>query len=130
GFSVAATAPAGSVTFSSAGACANTGPTFTMTAGTGTCSVKYDQAGNTNYKAAPQVIETVTAQKADQTITVLTHAPGSAGYHNGFTVSTGGGVSSNPIVYSHAGTGSNTGAPHTMTSGTATCTVNYDQAGA
>ena len=37
------------------GACSNTGATFTMTSGTGTCSVKYDQAGNANYNAAPQV---------------------------------------------------------------------------
>ena len=128
-FGVAATAPAGSVTFSSAGVCSNNNASFTMTAGTGTCSVKYDQVGNTNYKAAPQVIETVTAQKADQTITVLTHAPASAVYNTGFTVSAGGGGSSNPIVYSHAGVCSNTGATYTMTSGTGTCTVKYDQAG-
>ena len=49
-----------------------------MTSGTGTCTVKYDQAGNTNYNAAPQVTETVNAQKANQTITVTTHAPASA----------------------------------------------------
>ena len=61
------------VTFSSAGSCSNTGATFTMTSGTGTCSVKYDQAGDSNYSAAPQVTETVNAQKADQSITV-THA--------------------------------------------------------
>ena len=40
-----------------------------MTSGTGTCTVKYDQAGDANYNAAPQVTETVTAQKASQTIT-------------------------------------------------------------
>ena len=40
-----------------------------MTSGTGTCTVKYDQAGDTNYNAAPQVTETVNAQKAGQTIT-------------------------------------------------------------
>jgi hypothetical protein len=60
-FTVAATAPGGVVSFSSAGACSNSGATFTMTAGTGTCSVKYDQAGNANYNAAPQVAESVTA---------------------------------------------------------------------
>ena len=58
-------------------ACSNTGATFTMTSGTGTCSVKYDQAGDANYNAAPQVTETVNAQKADQTINVTTHAPAS-----------------------------------------------------
>ena len=60
-FGVAATAPAGAVTFSSAGSCTNVGATFTMTSGTGTCTVKYDQAGDANYNAAPQVTETVNA---------------------------------------------------------------------
>ena len=36
-----------------------------MTSGTGTCTVKYDQAGDANYNAAPQVTETVNAQKAE-----------------------------------------------------------------
>jgi hypothetical protein len=39
-----------------------------MTSGTGTCQVKFDQPGDATYNPAPQVIETVTAQKADQTI--------------------------------------------------------------
>ena len=77
---MAATAPRRRpVTFSSAGACSNTGATFTMTSGTGTCSVKYDQAGNANYNAAPQVTETVTATKANQTIIVTPHAPATRG---------------------------------------------------
>ena len=49
-----------------------------MTSGTGTCSVKYDQAGNANYNAAPQVTESVTVGKANQTIIVTLHAPASA----------------------------------------------------
>jgi len=70
-FTVAATASSGlDVTYSSAGACTNTGATFMMTSGTGTCTVKYDQAGNANYNAAPQVTENVTAQKASATITL------------------------------------------------------------
>jgi large repetitive protein len=70
GFTVAATASSGlAVTFSSSGACTNVGANFTMTSGTGTCTVKYDQAGNGNFNAAPQVTESVTAQKANQTIT-------------------------------------------------------------
>ena len=68
----------GAVTFSSSGACSNVGAVFTMTSGTGTCSVRYDQAGSANYNAAPQVVESVTAQKVGQTITVTTHAPASA----------------------------------------------------
>jgi hypothetical protein len=69
-FSVAANAvPSGlPVSFSSSGACSNAGDRFTMTSGTGTCLVKYDQAGDATYNPAPQVVESVTAQKADQTI--------------------------------------------------------------
>ena len=39
-----------------------------MTSGTGTCTVKYDQAGDGNYNAT-QLTESVTAQKANQSIT-------------------------------------------------------------
>jgi hypothetical protein len=70
-FTVAATASSGlPVAYSSAGVCTNVGATFTMTSGTGTCTVKYDQAGNDNYNAAPQVTESVTAQKANAVISV------------------------------------------------------------
>jgi hypothetical protein len=47
------------VTFGSSGACTNVGPTFTMNS-VGTCTVTYDQAGNNNYYAAPQVVEYTT----------------------------------------------------------------------
>ena len=64
-FTVAATGggSGNAVTFSSSGGCSNVGATFTMTSGTGACTVKYDQAGNANYSAAPTVTETVTAQQ-------------------------------------------------------------------
>ena len=93
-FSVAATGGGSGnpVTFSSAGACTNVGALFTMTSGTGTCSVKYDQAGSADYDAAPQVVESVSAAKAGQTISVTTHAPASAAFGSGFSVAaTGGG---------------------------------------
>ena len=109
-FTVAATGggSGNAVTFSSAGACTNAGATFTMTSGTGTCTVKYDQAGDANYNAAPQVTETVNAQKADQTINVTTHAPASAAYNSSFSVAAtapGGAVS-----FSSSGSCTNTGA--------------------
>ena len=100
-----------------------------MTSGTGTCTVKYDQAGNGNYNAAPQVTETVTAQKAAQTINVTTHAPATAVFNTGFTVAATGGASGNAVTFSSSGACSNTGASFTMTSGTGTCSVKYDQAG-
>ena len=128
-FSVAATAPGGSVSFSSSGSCTNTAASFTITSGSGTCSVKYDQAGDANYNAAPQVTETVNAQKANQTIIVTLHAPASAVYNTGFSVAASGGGSGNAVTFSSAGSCSNTGDSFTMTSGTGTCTVKYDQAG-
>src|SRR5207302_9363011 len=74
-FTVAATANSSlAVAYSSAGVCTNVGATFTMTSGTGTCTVKYDQAGNSNYNAATQATESVTAQKANQSITFGPHA--------------------------------------------------------
>jgi len=67
GFSVAATGGGSGnpVTFSSSGGCSNAGGSFTMTSGTTACQVKYDQAGSSNYDAAPEVTETVIAVKAD-----------------------------------------------------------------
>jgi len=64
-FTVAATSSSGlEVTFSASGACSNVGNTFTMSAGTGTCFVHFDQPGNTNYNPAPQVTESVIATTA------------------------------------------------------------------
>ena len=101
-----------------------------MTSGTGTCTVKYNQAGNDNYNAAAQVTETVTApEKANQTIVVTTVAPAAAVYNTSFTVAATGGASGNPVTFGAAGVCSNVAATFTMTSGTGTCTVKYDQAG-
>jgi hypothetical protein len=118
-----------SVTYSATGVCSNVGATFTMTSGTGTCTVHYDQAGDSNYNAALQITETVTAQKVDQTITVTTTAPPTAVYQTSFAVAANGGASGNSVTYSAAGVCSNVGATFTMTSGTGTCTVRYDQDG-
>jgi hypothetical protein len=68
-FSVSATASSGlNVAISVSGVCSLSGSSVTITSGSGTCSVRYNQAGNYNYAAAPQVTETVTATKANQTI--------------------------------------------------------------
>ena len=68
-----------------------------MTSGTTNCTVKYDQAGDANYNAATQVAESVNASKASQSITVSTHAPGSAAYNSTFTVAATGGGSGNAV---------------------------------
>src|SRR5262249_21955397 len=131
GFTVAATGggSGNAVTFSSSGACGNSGSSFTMTSGTGTCTVKYDQAGDANYSAATQVTETVNALNAGLTLLRTPHAPASNVYNSGFTVAATGGASGNAVAFSSSGACSNSGATFTMTSGTGTCSVDYDQAG-
>jgi probable HAF family extracellular repeat protein len=208
-FTVAATASSGlSVTYSSSGSCTNLGADFTMTSGTGTCTVMYDQAGDSNHNPAPQVMESITAlpaeitvfgndqnkvygnpdlffsltymdfvgddgasdidvqptcgvtgahvdvgsysitcsggadnnydftyvdgtltiTKANQTIINAT-APTSAVNGEVFTVSATADPSGLPVSFSASGSCSNVGASFTMTSGTGSCTVIYDQAG-
>ncbi len=62
------------VTVTTSGSCTggNGNPvpqTITMTSGTGVCSVMFDQAGNVNYSAAPQVTRTVNASPRPITVT-------------------------------------------------------------
>jgi uncharacterized cupin superfamily protein len=129
-FTVAANASSGlPVSYSASGDCSNVGATFTMTSGTGTCTVHYNQAGNGNYNAAPEKTEAVTAEKANQTITITISAPASATYGDDFTVAATGGGSGNPVTFSASGGCANVGATFTMTSGSTDCTVHYNQAG-
>ncbi len=129
-FTVAATANSGlSVAFTSSGSCSNSGATYTMTSGTGTCSVIFNQAGNTNYSAAPTITDTTNATLASQTITFTTSAPASAAYNSQFTVAATGGASGNPVVFTSGGACSNSGATYTMTSGTGSCSVIANQSG-
>ena len=72
-FTVAATASSGlAVAYTSSGGCTNSGATYTMTSGTTACSVKANQAGNTNWAAATQVTQTTNATQASQIITFTT----------------------------------------------------------
>jgi len=126
-FTVAATASSGlPVSYSSAGVCTNIGATFTITSGTGTCTVRYDQAGDSNYDPAPQVTESVTAQKASQSITfpvVPDKAIGAPDFDPGATASSGLAVS-----YTASGTCSIVaGLVHL--NGVGTCTVTASQPG-
>ncbi len=132
-FTVAATGGGSGnpVTFTSSGVCSNSGTkTYTMTSGTGTCSVIANQAGNANYAAATQVTKTVTASPLAQTITFTTNAPASAAYNSSFTVAATGGASGNAVTFStSAGACSNAGATYTMTNSTGTCYVIANQPG-
>jgi streptogramin lyase len=61
-FTVAASATSGlTVAFTSSGACTNSGASYTMTSGSGTCSVITNQAGNADYLAAPTQTASVAA---------------------------------------------------------------------
>jgi len=128
---VAATggASGNAVTFTSSGVCSNSGATYTMTSGTGTCSVIANQAGNSDYAAAAQVTKTVTATLVAQAITFTTSPPATAADHSSFTVAATGGASGNAVTFTSAGVCSNSGATYTMTSGTGTCSVIANQAG-
>jgi len=117
------------LTFTSSGACSNSGATYTMTSGTGTCSVIANQAGNTDYSAAPTVTQSVTAALAAQTITFTTKAPASATYGSSFPVAATGGASGNAVTFTSSGACSNSGATYSMTSGTGICSVIANQAG-
>jgi sugar lactone lactonase YvrE len=129
-FTVAATGGASGnpVAFTSSGACSNVGATFTMTSGTGTCSVIANQAGNAEYSAAPQVTQTTNAVKASQSIGFTTNAPSSAGYQTSFTVAASA-TSSLAVAYTSSGVCTNSGATYTMTAASGTCTVIANQAG-
>jgi sugar lactone lactonase YvrE len=127
GFTVAATAPGGAVTYSSSGACTNVGATFTTASSRGICTVNYDQAGSTNYNKAPELSDFVTVQGLTQEITVTTHAPSNAGLSTIFTVAAT--APGGPVTYSSAGACTNSGATFTTASSSGTCTVKYDQAG-
>ncbi len=72
--------------YASAGSCTNSGATYSMTSGSGSCSVIANCLGNSNYNPAPPVTDTVNAALAGQNITVTTPAPGTAIDNSTFTV--------------------------------------------
>ncbi len=132
-FTVAATASSGlSVAYSSTGVCTNVGATFTVNSGAGTCTVHYNQAGNASFNPAPEVMESVTAQKAAQLISFAALAGKTFG-DAPFTVSGTGGGSGNPVTFSvgasdNCTSGGTNGATITIT-GAGSCTVTANQAG-
>ncbi len=126
-FTVAATGGASGnpVTYGSSGSCSNTGAHYTMT-GSGQCTVTYDEAGSTEYSAAPELTETVTGHKADQTITFVTpasHTYGNSDFDPGATSSSGDAVS-----YGASGACTIASGKVHLT-GAGSCTVTANQAG-
>lgn len=130
-FTVAATGGASGnpVTFSASGSCSGSGTssaTYTMTSGTGTCSVTVNQAGNSNYSAAPQVTKSVKAKLATQTITATPPAEAIEG--GSFTVSASA-SSGLPLTFASSGDCTNSGATYTMGSTGGTCAGTIIQSG-
>ena len=134
-FTVAATASSGlAVSYSSTGVCSNVGPAFTMTSGTGSCTVKYNQAGNTNYNAAPEETADVTAEKADQaTLSVTAPSAGTFGQFYEMTASGGNGTGALSFDASGSACEIPTSGPDAgklaITSGTGTCKITAHKAG-
>ena len=122
-FTVAATGGGSGnpVLFTSAGSCTNAGATYTMTAGSGTCSVIANQSGNGNYSAAPTVTQSVNATLAVPTVS-FTGAPASAPYLSTFTVAatTNAGVAATIKTIGSCTLSSTT---VTIIKGTGTCTM-------
>ena len=72
-FDVSANTTSGlDVAITTTGGCSGSGTNsaiVTMTSGTDACVVHYNQSGNLNFSSAPEVVENVSANKIDQTIT-------------------------------------------------------------
>jgi len=124
------------VTFSSttSGVCTTSGTngsTVTIVGG-GTCKIAANQAGNTDYAAAPQVTKSITVGKAPQT--VVFDAQGNQIYGaEPFTVSATGGASGNPVTFSSVTpvvcTTSGTNGSTVTIVGGGTCKIAANQAG-
>jgi hypothetical protein len=127
-FTVAANASSGlAVTYASSGSCGNAGATYTMTSGTGACSVTANQPGNSDYAAATPVTESVNATKASQSIAVTTPAPATATLKSSFTVVAT--APSGTVTFGSAGGCTNAGGTYTMaSSGKVACTETMNAA--
>jgi hypothetical protein len=92
----------------------------------------FDQAGNANYLAAPQVsqLTAATAAKTSQTITVTQHAPATVSTQSSFQV-TATATSGLPVsvTVSPSTVCSSIGNTVTTTKKKGTCTVTFSQAG-
>jgi hypothetical protein len=114
---------------STTGVCTASGNDITMTSGTGTCTVKVNRAGDSNYNDATEVSASATATKINQTINVTQAAPANAIINTSFIVSATGGFSGNSVIFSSSGACTNVGANFTMSSSVGICTVKFNQAG-
>jgi putative lipoic acid-binding regulatory protein len=115
------------VTVKAEGACSISSNKVTMNSGTDPCKLTAYQVGNNNYNRATDVVRTVAAQKASQTVTF--NQPASpATYNSTFTVypTSNSGL---PVTVTSSGACSISGNTVSMTSGTGPCTLTASQAG-
>ena len=115
---------------SSAGAC-RIAETLVVFTGVGTCTIDANQAGNTNYQAAPQVAQTTAVTGTPQTITFSPISRGLVGQTAKLNAT--GGNSGNPVVFtidpsSSAGACTIDG-PAAYLTGVGTCVIDANQAG-
>jgi hypothetical protein len=111
-----------------AGGFAFSAPGTAPNAGTAVQNVTFTPTDTTDYATEFGTVN-VTVNPATQTITFTQSAPPSAVYNRSFTVAATGGASGNSVVFTSAGSCSNSSATFTMTSGTGTCSVIANQAG-
>ena len=127
---VSATATSGlGVTFGSttAAVCSVSGNSV-IAVGAGTCTIAANQAGNTNYAAAPQVTQSINIGQGSQTIS-FGAVPAIAVNGTG-TVNASGGASGNPVIFSSTTPGVCTVSGSTITGITVgTCAIAANQAG-
>jgi hypothetical protein len=103
------------------------GPSTTAPTNAGDYTASASFGGDINHTASSDS-QSYSISKANQTITVGTHAPSVATYNKSFTVAAGAG-SGLPVTYGSSGACTNVGATFTMTGAAGTCTVSYDQPG-
>jgi hypothetical protein len=105
--------------YTSSGSCTNSGTTYTMTSGSGTCE-EIVTVPSTAAFATTTIVQKTKASKIAPTVT-FTGAPATEAYQGTFTVSSSTNSSSSP-VYTASGSCSNVGTLYTMTKGSGTCT--------
>src|SRR5262249_6881880 len=113
------------VTFAASGNCTVSGVTVHITGG-GSCTITASQAGNDNYNAAPDVPQTFSIAKANQTITFGTLADKTFGDPD-FSVSA---TASSTLTVSFTASGNCTVSVATVhITGAGSCTITAQQAG-
>src|SRR5439155_24468271 len=100
-FSVSASSPAGNATIAAGGVCTISGSTVTMTSGTGVCTLTASSAATAEYSAADNVVRTVDAAKATQTITPYVPNPGV--YAQDYILTAGGSHGTGAVSFSTGG---------------------------